>query len=97
MTVFPRAECTALITQHGWLLTALFMTRALGFFLANFGINSDWISLPFLLIQGGLYLLWAFRLTAPTVARPPRSAEEISAQRSGTANFSTPHVGLSAS
>ena len=77
MIIFPRAECATTIIQHGWLLTGLFVARALGFFLANLGINSDWISIPFLAAQCGLYLLWAIWLTPRTALSPPRSAEDI--------------------
>jgi hypothetical protein len=77
MTVFPRAECAVTVIQHGWLLTALFTARALGFFLADIGINSDLISLPFLAIQCILYLLWLVWLSPPAVRRAPRSVSEI--------------------
>jgi hypothetical protein len=78
MTVFPRAECAVTVIQHGWLLTALFTARALGFFLADIGINSDAISLPFLAVQCILYLLWLVWLSAPAIRRrAPRSASEI--------------------
>lgn len=77
ITTFPRAQCAATVIQHGWLLTGLFSARALGFFLANLGIDSDIISLPFLAAQCALYLLWAFWLREPTTPRPPRSPEDI--------------------
>lgn len=77
MTTFPRAECAATVIQHGWLLTGLFSARALGFFVVNLGINSDWITLPFLATQFGLYLLWSFWLSAPTTPLPPRSPADV--------------------
>jgi hypothetical protein len=78
MTVFPRAECAVTVIRHGWLLTALFTARALGFFLADLGIDSDAISLPFLAAQCVLYLLWLCWLSPSTThPRAPRSASDI--------------------
>ncbi len=76
MVFFPKAPSARNITLHGWLLTALFIAAAGGFFGINLGYATAWMGALFMTVQLACFVIWAVALRSPYVKAKP-SAEAM--------------------